>query len=122
MKARVENRVPLTLGPYDTSQPGARRETGGDYVFAGQRDGRPLSNIALAMMRRMSEATSRPTNFDRTSLAGASEVTSFSSELRETALAHTIKNKAERAYRRGDALEKRREMVEAWANWCIKEP
>ena len=35
-----------------------------------------------------------------------------------TALAHTIQNKADRAYRRGDALEKRREMMEDWANWC----
>jgi integrase len=48
----------------------------------------------------------------------ATEVSSFSSELRETALAHTIKNKAERAYRRGDALEKRREMMESWAIYC----
>ena len=48
----------------------------------------------------------------------ASEVSPFSSELRETALAHTIGNKAEAAYRRGDALEKRRTMMEAWATWC----
>ena len=48
----------------------------------------------------------------------ASEVSPFSSELRETALAHTIGNKAEAAYRRGDALEKRRAMMEAWAQWC----
>jgi hypothetical protein len=40
-----------------------------------------------------------------------------SSELRETALAHTIGNKAEAAYWRGDALEKRRAMMEAWAQW-----
>ena len=42
----------------------------------------------------------------------------YSSELRETALAHTIGNKAEAAYRRGDALEKRRAMMEAWSQWC----
>lgn len=50
--------------------------------------------------------------------AWASEVSPFSSELREFALAHTIGNKAEAAYRRGDALEKRRTMMEAWATWC----
>ena len=44
------------------------------------------------------------------------EVSSCSEELCEMALAHTIRNKAERAYRRGDALEKRREMMEAWAD------
>jgi len=48
----------------------------------------------------------------------ASEVSPFSSELRETALAHTIGNKAEAAYRRGDALEERRAMMESWAQWC----
>jgi integrase len=48
----------------------------------------------------------------------ASEVSPFSSELRETALAHTIGIEAEAAYRRGDALEKRRAMMEAWAQWC----
>jgi hypothetical protein len=42
----------------------------------------------------------------------------FSAELRETALAHAIQNKSEAAYRRGDALEKRRSMMEAWAQWC----
>ena len=48
----------------------------------------------------------------------ASEVSPYSSELRESVLAHTIGNKAEAAYRRGDALEKRRGMMEAWAQWC----
>jgi integrase len=48
----------------------------------------------------------------------ASEVSPFSSELRETALAHTVGTEAERAYRRGDALEKRRAMMESWAQWC----
>jgi integrase len=48
----------------------------------------------------------------------ASEISPYSGELRETALAHTISNSAERAYRRGDALEKRRTMMEAWATFC----
>jgi integrase len=48
----------------------------------------------------------------------ASEISPFSSELRETALAHAVADKTEAAYRRGDALKKRRAMMEAWAAWC----
>jgi integrase len=45
----------------------------------------------------------------------ASECTNFPREVCEMALAHTIKNKAEAAYRRGDSLEKRRELMASWA-------
>ena len=90
-----------------------------DYVFAGQREGSPLSNMALLMMlRRMKREDVTAHGFRSSFSDWASEVSSFSGELRETALAHTIQNKAERAYRRGDALEKRREMMEAWAIYC----
>lgn len=47
-----------------------------------------------------------------------SEKTSFSGEVAEMALAHTIENKVEAAYRRGDLFEKRRELMEAWALYC----
>ena len=60
----------------------------------------------------------RSTFSDWASEDWASEVSSFSGELRETALAHAIQNKAERPYRRGDAPEKRRVMMEEWSNYC----
>ena len=85
----------------------------------GNAKGSPLSNMALLMMlRRMKRDDITAHGFRSTFSDWASEVSSFSGELRETALAHTIQNKAERAYRRGDALEKRREMMEAWAIYC----
>jgi integrase len=46
------------------------------------------------------------------------EATNFPREVAEAALAHVIGDKAEQAYRRGDALEKRRALMEAWATWC----
>ena len=96
------------------------REDGGHYVFAGQREGSPLSNMALLMMlRRMKRGDITTAHGFRSTFSDwASEVSSFSGELRETALAHTVQNKAERAHRRGDALEKRRGMMEAWAKNC----
>jgi integrase len=48
----------------------------------------------------------------------ASETTGFSHEVCEMALAHTISNKAEAAYRRGDLFDKRRKLMEAWAGYC----
>ena len=70
----------------------------------------------LMLLERMGRRGAiTPHGFRSTFSDWASEVSPFSSELRETALAHTIGNKAEAAYRRGDALEKRRAMMEAWA-------
>jgi integrase len=90
-----------------------------DHVFAAQREGTPLSNMALLMMlRRMKREDITAHGFRLSFSDWASEVSSFSGELRETALAHAIQNKAERAYRRGDALEKRREMMDSWACFC----
>ena len=48
----------------------------------------------------------------------AGNVTNFPREVAEAALAHVIGDKAEQAYRRSDALEKRRKLMEAWANYC----
>ena len=48
----------------------------------------------------------------------AANVSNFPREITETALAHVIGDKAEQAYRRGDALEKRRKLMEAWAAYC----
>jgi len=120
MKARVEHRVPLSRRCVEILRDLERdRESSDDYVFVGQREGTPLSNMALLMMlRRMKRDDITAHGFRSSFSDWASEVSSFSGELRETALAHTIQNKAERAYRRGDALEKRREMMEAWAIYC----
>src|SRR5271166_393713 len=121
MKARVEHRVRPSRRAMEILRDVERdRETGRGYVFVGQWEGSPLSNMALLMMlRRMRRDEITAHGFRSTFSDWASEVSSFSGELRETALAHTIQNKAERAYRRGDALEKRRAMMEAWANWCV---
>jgi integrase len=91
-----------------------------EFVFPGQKPGRPLSNMAMLMqLERMGRRRAITSHGFRSTFSDwASEVSPFSSELRESALAHTIGNKAEAAYRRGDALEKRRAMMEAWAQWC----
>jgi integrase len=116
MEARREHRVALSKPALATVSELAKTRIS-EFVFPGQKLGRPLSNMAMLMpMGRRRAITSH--GFRSTFSDWASEVSPFSSELRESALAHTIGNKAEAAYRRGDALEKRRAMMEAWAQWC----
>ncbi len=118
MKARREHRVPLSRAALAIVNRLAESKTG-EFVFFGQRPGRPLSNTAMLMLlRRMRRAGVTSHGFRSAFSDWASEVSPFNSELRETALAHTISNKAEAAYRRGDAIEKRRTMMEAWASFC----
>jgi integrase len=124
MKARREHRVALSNRALAiVKELSAARSS--EYVFPGQKAAKPLSNMAMLMLleRMGRRGTITSHGFRSTFSDWASEVSPFSSELRETALAHTIGNKAEAAYRRGDALEKRRAMMEAWAAWCEpKEP
>lgn len=79
---------------------------------------KPLSDASLkAVLVRMGQ-TALPHGFRSTFKDWASEVARCPNELSEAALAHAIKDKTEAAYRRGDLLERRREMMEAWAAWC----
>lgn len=82
---------------------------------------KPLSDASLkAVLVRMGQ-TALPHGFRSTFKDWASEVARYPNELSEAALAHAIKDKTEAAYRRGDLLERRREMMEAWAAWCSVE-
>jgi integrase len=118
MKARREHRVPLSARALEIVKILAAAKSS-DYVFSGQREGKPLSSMSMLMLlRRMQRLDVTAHGFRSAFSDWASEVSPFSAELRETALAHTIDNKSEAAYRRGDALERRRAMMEAWAQWC----
>jgi integrase len=85
-----------------------------EFVFPGDKRGRPLSVMALeTVLRRMTvEATIH--GFRSTFRDWAAEQTTFSDEACELALAHVILNKVEAAYRRGDLFEKRRELMATW--------
>ena len=89
------------------------------HVFAGNAQGKPLSNMAMTMLlKRMGQTEITVHGFRSTFRDWASEQTSFPHEVCEMALAHTIGNKAEAAYRRGDLFEKRRKLMDAWAAFC----
>jgi len=118
MKAGREHRVPLAPRAVTILRQ-LEKVSNGEFVFAGRARNRPLSNMAMEMvLRRMNIDNATVHGFRSSFRDWAGNVTNFPREVTETALAHVIGDKAEQAYRRGDALEKRRKLMEAWAGYC----
>ena len=118
MKAGREHRVPLSSRALAILEAVAEAKTG-EFVFAGQKAGKPLSGMAMEMLLRRMKAASVTVHGFRSSFRDwCGEATSFPREIAEAALAHVSGDATERAYRRGDALEKRRALMEAWTNYC----
>lgn len=89
------------------------------YLFPGFRRGRPLSNMCMEMlMRRMKITNATPHGFRSSFRDWAAERTSAPREIAELCLAHQVGNEVERAYRRSTLLEKRRELLAMWADFC----
>jgi integrase len=118
MKARREHAVPLSPRAMAILEE-ARKLAGGASDGLIFREGdRPLSENRFLNARDALGYGERctPHGFRSSFRDWAAETTQFSSEVVEMALAHTIKSKAEAAYRRGDLLSKRRVLMEAWAD------
>lgn len=117
MKANREHRVPLSSQAVEllNQLPRIKPPAGGvDLIFPAPRGG-ALSDMALtALMRRM-KVDAVPHGFRSSFRDWVGECTHYPRDLAETALAHTLESKVEAAYRRGDALDKRRPMMEDWA-------
>jgi integrase len=119
MKAHVEHRVPLAPQVVQLLRALPRIESA-LHVFPGQRKGRPLSNMAMLklLQDRMEREHITVHGFRSTFRDWAAERTNFPREVCEMALAHTIMNQVEAAYRRGELFEKRRQLMEAWSKFC----
>ena len=120
MKSGRPHRVPLSGRAIAIVKEMQARSVGA-YVFPSQRGGRPLPGTTLA---RTLSAAAGPTvtvtvhGFRSCFRDWVAEATNFQSEIAEAALAHAVGDAVERAYRRGDALQKRRQLMEAWSNYC----
>ena len=115
MKAGKEHRVPLT--PQAIAYLGPRGDDA-QLVFESEtKPGKAISDMSMtAVLRRMKRDGITVHGFRSTFRDWAGETTSFPREVIEAALAHGIKDKAEAAYARSDLFEKRRKLMEAWAN------
>jgi integrase len=116
-KAAREHRVPLSDRAVAILREMGEAKTG-DYIFPGQRVGRPLSGMAFEMLLRRIGSPYTADGFRSSFRDWAGNETTFSRELAEHALAHVIGDRAEQAYRRSDALVRRRDLMDAWARNC----
>jgi integrase len=118
MKATREHRVPLSAPACAIIETLSTSRIG-EFVFIGQQSEKALSSAAMEMLlRRMKAGDVTVHGFRSAFRDWVGNETQFPRELAEAALAHVIGDKAEQAYRRSDALEKRRVLMEAWANHC----
>ncbi|MBC7103815.1 MAG: integrase arm-type DNA-binding domain-containing protein [Parvibaculum sp.] len=116
MKGGREHRAPLSDRALEIVRSMPRE---GDFVFPGAKAGQPLSNMALLMtLRRMGHEDLTAHGFRSSFRDWAAEQTAFPNEVAEMALAHAVGDKVEAAYRRGDLLAKRRQLMDAWAKFC----
>ena len=113
MKNGKEHRVPLSGAAVSLLG-----ERGEGFIFKGQKEGKALSDMSLLMPLKRAGLAITVHGFRSTFRDWGSEETGFSHEVTEMALAHTIENKVEAAYRRGDLFEKRRALMDAWSAYC----
>ncbi len=119
MKAGREHVVPLSEAAVTLFKGMKKYQNGGsDLVFQGQKRGKPLSDMTLTKALRDMGLDVTAHGFRSTFRDWVSEETNYSGELAEAALAHSIKSKTEAAYRRGNLLEKRERLMQAWSVYC----
>jgi integrase len=117
MKAHREHRVPLSDAAMAIlDEMGVARQS--DYVFPGRGTGSAVSHTAFSDQLKALGYDVTAHGFRSTFRDWAAERTNFPNEVAEMALAHSVGDKVEAAYRRGDLFEKRRQLAAAWAKFC----
>ena len=117
MKANKEHQVPLCNRAIEILSIAKYLDPESEYLFS--RSGKPLSSMAMLMMVRGMKKGLTVHGFRSTFRDWVSEETEHSPEVAEMALAHTIGNKVEAAYRRGKLLERRRRLMMDWESYCL---
>jgi len=121
MKTEREHRVPLSKEAAGLLRDLPRFD-GSGHVFPSPRTGRPLSDSALTKVLRDAGFDVTAHGFRSSFRDWCAERTNFPREVAEAALAHTLSNKTEAAYFRGDLFDKRRQLMKAWSEYCTTPP
>ena len=120
MKAGVEHAVPLSSQAADIFRRArALRIKGCDLIFPGATSGSALSDMALLELVRGMELPATVHGFRSSFRDWVAEEANVPREIAAAALAHTLENRDEAAYRRTDFLAKRRELMKAWGDFCV---
>jgi integrase len=118
MKAGREHRVPLSEPALAILRPLYQLRAGDDATLFPGQGGGPLSDMSLSAVMRRMELAAVPHGLRSSFRDWGAERTTFAPDMLELALAHTVSDKVEAAYRRGDMFAKRVQLMEAWANFC----
>ncbi len=123
MKMKEAHVVPLSTEAVALfRRAAAHRRAESDLVFPSVNAGKVLSDMALTKLLRDMGETVTAHGFRSSFRDWAAEQTDFPGDVVEKALAHSIRNKVEAAYRRGDLLEKRHALMSAWGRYCDAKP
>jgi integrase len=119
MKSKREHRVPLSDAAIAALK--AVKGCSKRYVFPGHKRGSHLSNMAMVqVLKRLNRTGITVHGFRSTFRDWCAESTNYPSDVAEMALALTLRDKTEAAYRRGDLFEKRARLMADWARYCSK--
>ena len=116
MKAATEHRVPLNDAALTVLEEARSIADPSGLVFPSV-TGRPMSNSTLSKLLRENGVAAVPHGFRSSFRDWAAECTPFAREVMEAALAHRVPGAVEAAYFRSDLLEKRRELIQRWADY-----
>jgi integrase len=120
MKINREHHVPLTPQALDVLERAqVFRCEASDLVFPGQRPKLPMSDMTLLKIVRDMDLDCTVHGFRSSFRDWVAEETDYQGEVAEAALAHTISNKVEAAYRRTDFFAKRKNLMRDWADFCL---
>ena len=117
MKAGKVHRVPLGQRSLDILTVARSLDPSSKYLFS--KEGKPLSSMAMSMLLRRMKADVTVHGFRSSFRDWVAEETDHSPEVAEMALAHTIRNQVEAAYRRGDLLLRRKALMGDWQTYCL---
>jgi integrase len=119
MKAKKEHQVPLCSRSLEILAIAKSNDAESEYLFS--KNSKPLSIMAMPMLLRRLGKDITVHGFRSSFRDWVAEETNYSHEVAEMSLAHTIRNKVESAYRRGNLRERRRELLQDWQNYCLSD-
>ena len=122
MKTSQEHRIPLSSRALELFKRAQKIGNEEGIVFPGRDSKKPLSNMAFLMSIRRMGLDFTAHGFRSAFRDWAAETTNYPRDVCEMALAHSIKNKTEAAYRRGDLFEKRKELMKSWDRFIVGKP
>jgi integrase len=119
MKAKREHHVPLCARSLEIIEMARKLDKHGEYIFSN--NGKGISNITMLKLIKSHQNHLTVHGFRSAFRDWVSEETTHSPEVAEMALAHSIQNKVEAAYRRGNLLQRRRQLLTDWEAFCLSE-